>query len=810
MLNILVFLLLLILSILFFFPVFFQGETFYAFDCLLQYLPWASFTPDFQAHNTLITDPVNVFYPIHFHYQRSIESGLFPLWNASNFCGLPFLSYSSPLLYFFYSIFPVSTAHDLLLFCHLLGAGIFTYLYLREIKLSILACLIGAISWMFNGYVMVWFEFENTPMTAMTLPAILFFIERYWKKRTKSAFIGLICVLSLSICASYAHLLMYQMIFIGIYLLYKWGSALIKDKEIWKQSYKVMLCSIIAIIISFVISANFFTGHIMLYKDNQREEFSYKELFEKTGQLPSKYLSTLLFPDLFGNPVLKRCFTPRSTGSQVYNNYNELCIYSGIISLFLALACIPWIGKKKYISFFVISALLSITMAMGSILYYPLARFVPGLSMSTPTRILYLFGFSISILAACGAHLIQKNTKEHNFTIIFSWSLLIITAIGTALFVQTEHGIRWLAEPLLKSNTWNLVLNHLQPYFEISSHIILKQVLMICAAALILITILYSKKEYHKNLLLFMAILALSYDLISFGQYYNTSSPKSLEFPSTKAIHFLQNDDSKYRIISFGNFLHNSLAQFEIEDIGGYSSFYPRRYGEFLHLSQKGQGAPHEKLSRWTSFNSFGSPLLDLINTKYILVPASAESKSKKLKLVYDGEIKIYQNLQAFPRIFTVPQYHLVRNSKDAYKILAEFSRQDFLNKVIIESSTPLAFIENKQKQVDAEINILNYNSNEIKLEISSDSNCFLVISDNYHPAWKAEIDGRPIDIFRANYIMRAIQVTNGKHEISLKFKPKLLITGLIVTAVGWSVLFIAIFSVIISLFPRKAWKRAV
>jgi len=798
-----------ILSLAFFFPVIFQGKTFYAFDCLFHYLPWSSFSsPDFRAYNTLITDPIHafyfsLFYPAHHHYQSSVADGTLYLWFGLNFCGVPFTFYSYPFLYFFYTLFPLTTAHDLLLFFHLMGTGIFTYLYLREIGLKPLSSLVGSIAWMFNGYVAVWFEFEHLPMMAVTISAALYFIEVWWKKRSALSFIFLTGSIALSICVSLAHILVYQLIFIGIYLLYRCISAKVENRSAWKHSFKPLWGAIFAILLSFAVSANFFTTHLMIYKDNQRKPIPYSDLFNETGQVMPKYLTTLLFPDFFGSPAMGISFIPKAHPHQAYNNYNELCLYPGIMTLFLALVCLPYLGKKQYLSLFMITAMSSLTMAMGSILYYPLAKFVPGLNLSTPTRILYLFGFSISILAAMGADILQNEENKPKTLIIVLWGLLLILALMIVSFIRTEAGIKWAADWRIQQSNWKYYSELIQSHLDISSVVILKPMLIIFSAFLILSAMLYSPSKAQKTLLLRISIVLLSYDLISFGQFYNTASPRNMEYPSTPAIRFLQKDKSKFRIITFGNFLQHSFVPFGIEDLSGYGSFYPRRYGEFLHLSQKGPGVPFpDQFSRWITFSKFGSPLLDLVNTKYVLVPPSTDLKSEQLRLVYKGEINIYENISAFPRIFFVPKYHLADNEQDAYHILGKFSRQDFLHTVILESPPPSGFTaDNNDSGSESKIKLTAYTPNRIESEIESNINGFMVIGDNFHSGWEATVDGKQTDILRANYIMRAIPVTKGKHTVVLTFRPKLLIAGMLITAAGWIILFAAI---LVCLFRKK------
>jgi hypothetical protein len=799
-----------LLTIIFFWPVLFQGKTFYALDTLLQYLPWSSSAPNFRAHNPLITDPVNLGLPFHYFIKNSIGQKALPLWNGLNLCGNPLSAgglsqYSSPIA-LFYLLFPLSIAHDLLLWFLLVGSGLFMFCYLKKIDLNIYPALIGSISWMFNGYIMVWFEFEITAILSFSLSASMYFIECWLKSKTKFHFLCFVCAMAFAIGSGFPHILIYQFLFLGIYILYRYFQLKREDNIFRKIGKKDWLYLGAAALAGICISATFFISHLSLFDDLQRQAFSFTELFQKTGQLPVKYLTTLIFPDFFGSPPGNICFTPRVLGTQSYNNYNELCIYAGILPLMLALCCLPYCLKRKHILFFTFTAIIPLTMAMGSVLYYPMAKYIPGLNLSTPTRILYIFGFSISVLAAIGADILTTD-KEQKKGPIFTLCLIVVAITATiAFFVQTETGIKWAtSSSFINWTNANQVYTILGQHFDFSSGIILKPILIVLLSFLLLSLILFAKKEFSKTILMFFCVILLSYDLLSFGLFYNTASPRSLEYPATDAIRFLQKDRSEFRIISFGNFMHNSFAPFMISDIGGYSPFYPKRYGEFLHLSQYGKGVPFpDNFSRWVSFQKFGSPLIDLINTKYLLMPASYNVEMPKLNLVYDNEIKIYENNDAFPRAFFVPEYQFCRTQKEAYETLAAYTIEDFRKKVILESLPPMQFrLNNKpfEHETSATIDMISYKPDKIEMQVSADRKGFLIISDNYHPAWQAKVDGIETEVLRANYIMRAIPITAGNHKVSLIFCPKLLKAGLVITAIGWIILIILMIS---SVHKRK------
>jgi len=804
-------LLLFALALLFFSPVILQGRTFFAFDTLLTYLPWSSEAPNFRPNNTLITDPVNMHYLWHRFIQNCIEQKTLPLWDGANFSGYPFSTgytpHTNPIVFLFFLIFPLSIAHDLVLWFHLFSTGLFMYLYLKQLNLKTYSALVGAVTWMFNGYVMVFFEIESVPIMAFSLPAALLFIERWLKTGTTLDCLCFTGAVAIAISSGHTHLIILQLLFVSIYFIYRYGLARLKISVMKKHYRQDLYCLGLTILLGGLLSANFITSHISFLEDPQRSSMSFDELYYKTGKLPPKYLTTMIFPDFFGNPASRITFTPRMKNAQPYNNYSELCIYTGVLTLFLVSVCMPYFRKRGLICFYTISAILALTMAMGSLLYYPLARLIPGLNFSSPTRILFVFGFCMSVLAATGADILTSIEDKKKTLILAIWIWLLFITVAVSILVQTEAGMKWATSSI----TWKVsdrLAFLLQNHFFFTSPIILKPLLLVVISFLTLSFALFSGRKSSQTVFFFLGLLILSYDLASFGLKYNTASPRELEYPKTDAIRFLKADKSKFRIISFGNFLHNSFAAYNIADVGGYHSFYPKRYGQFLHLSQYGPDAPlPDRFHRWTDFQAFGSPLLDLINIKYILLPPTFTVQTPQLKLVYDNEIKIYENKNAFPRIFFVPSYEYLSNPKAAYKKLGSYTLENFKTKVILESRPPAKFdkpTHTNSSQKRARIDLVAYKPNNIDISIATDQPGFLVMSDNYHPGWQAQIDGEKADILRANYIMRAIPVTKGSHRVKLSFKPGVLMAGMFITSFAWIALAILI---IRSVLKKQAGK---
>jgi hypothetical protein len=639
----------------------------------------------------------------------------------------------------------------------------------------------------------------------------LLFLERFYQRQTTLNFLGTAGAVALGISVSYAHLVLLQMLFVCAYIAGLFFRRLRFNGEVLRNNGRFMIAVLAALAIGTIISTNFFTSHYLLKQQGQRTPYRFEELYKKTGKVGFHHLTTLVFPDFFGNPAKKIFMAGRPPGVRPYNNYNELCIYAGVFSIFLVLGLIPDIKKRKGAPFFLAAALICLAMAMGSWLYYPLWRFVPGLNLSTPTRILYLFGFSVSMLAAMGADIVLAADMRRKFLTGTIWATGLAAALGLAVFVQTDAGIRWAAT-VEGGRLPHDAIQVIRPYFAIGYPTILTPLLMTGLTVFLLVLALASRSRRRRNGLLFFGALLLVCDLLPFGRIYNTASPKVMEFPKTPGIEFLEKQPGKFRIMGIKPIMPHSFVAFGIEDIGGYGSFYPKRYGEYLYLARYGPKAPMpKKFSRWIFFDPHISPLIDLINTRFYLTPRRVKLKNPQLKLVYKGGMNIYENQKAFPRAFFVPGFQIAGSKEEAYKMMGQFSHEDFTKTVILES-TPPEF----PNEIDLGLGeivasdsgsceISFYSMNRIELEVVAPSAGFLVVGDNYSPGWRATVDREPAKVLRANYIMRAVPLSAGRHKVILEYRPWLLIAGLVMTWIGWSAFLVAV--VVAIWFDRKRRK---
>ncbi len=69
-------------------------------------------------------------------------------------------------------------------------------------------------------------------------------------------------------------------------------------------------------------------------------------------------------------------------------------------------------------------------------------------------------------------------------------------------------------------------------------------------------------------------------------------------------------------------------------------------------------------------------------------------------------------------------------------------------------------------------INLLEYNNNNFKLDVTTNQDGILVTSETWYPGWNVFIDGKKQDILQVNYCFKGVMVSEGTHIIEFKYEP--------------------------------------
>lgn len=175
------------------------------------------------------------------------------------------------------------------------------------------------------------------------------------------------------------------------------------------------------------------------------------------------------------------------------------------------------------------------------------------------------------------------------------------------------------------------------------------------------------------------------------------------------------------------------------------------------------------------------------------------------LKLIYDGENKIYENLGALPRAWLVHQVTQVKPGDiEAIKNILSSDSFDPAKEAVVETEN--ISLENQDSISSVEslvdrVNIGVYSAERVELEVQAAKPGLLVLSDVMYPGWEVYVDGIERPVLATDLIMRGVYLTEGEHQVTFVYNPTMFIRGLYIAGVCMMILFAA---VIVKWFVRS------
>ncbi|EKD64456.1 MAG: hypothetical protein ACD_50C00382G0001, partial [uncultured bacterium] len=590
-----------------------------------------------------------------------------------------------------------------------------------------------------------WQTWGTVVATAMWFPLILLSIRKLFEKINPTWFLILVFAASQTILSGHVQTAIYIFFASFLYLLFR----VLKTKS-YKPSALVLGSIFLAILISApqILPALEFSplsarGIDQGYSPGRTDWF-----------LPPQNLIQLVVPDFFGNPA-------------TYNywgiwNYAEFVSFAGIIPLSLALlSLIDFVRKRNETIFFVLLATVTLLFALPNpISKLPYVLNIPIIASMQPSRIILLLVFATVTLSAFGFEIFLQKIYSKKLL----WLSLLILAVLSILLISTR------------------IQKDLYPAKDMidASYVAFRNLLFPIIITSFLLVIVFLKILSVSKPFIVIAVFAFTFvDLFRFYHKFTPFSKLSWIYPATSITRYLAEQEKPFRVLSQDRrIMHPNISSvYGIESADGYDPLFLKDYASLVTSWQTGKIISPGSFNRIVTPQKYDSPITNLLNVKYILTFDELSQPGFK-KILEEGETKVYQNENVLPRAFFVNEVIKVANRDQELERLLD--KNFNLKTQAVASSFEFA-----SQSFSAQIILEKYTDQSLEMTTISDNDAPLILSNVFYPGWKAFIDGQETEIKRANFILQALIVPQGKHAVEFKFKPKSFYNGLYLSMIA-------------------------
>lgn len=773
------------ITIVFFWMTFFKDLIPFPGDFLLsQYSPFKNssyfgYVAGSIPHKAQYFDVVRELYPWKTLVINQLKGGHIPLWNPYNFSGAPLMAnYQSQVWYplsLFYIIFPQPIAWTILIVLQVLLGMIFMYLFAHTIGLTRYASILAAILFNVSSFSTVWLEFNTIWHTVLWIPLILFLFEkrlkapmRYWQPLFVFAIFS-------SLTAGHPQDFINSLLFINIYIA---ARLIFMPGKTGKIKLSIGGELLRLIVIAMLIGAVQILPTIQLFLVSSRVphdvSFVLQNMLIQMWQLPITFIA-----DFFGNPAT-RTYVLEDT-------YINKTLSIGTVGFLLTIISF-WTNKTYHFKFFAGVAAVLLILSTNNPVSHIFYQFpIPLLSTGTPTRNLFIYIFCISILAAIGYDSLKKNQSIKK-------PLLLMGLILTGILVF------YIANPTLLYPFAQITLSAMKKSFVIAT------VLAIATAG----NIIVSKKFPFVRI---GVIILVTIELFWGFTKFNTFVPRSYIFPPSDLFTYLQENAGINRFWGYGTarIEANFATQYGVYSPDGTDPLNLNWYNRFLQSSTGGNIA--QTFSRVTRSDAQIAPgygikdlpdnpyrlrVMDALGVRFVL-DRSENPKDKNTfsqdrfkEIWHQNDWTIYENLLAAPR-------YMLTNTVKYYQTDEEFERlffdPAFDPRTMITLPTRHNALALRREAASKKIELAQYEPNEVRFRITTDTPQFLFLSDTYDHGWKSFIDDIPVETLEANYAFRAVYIPEGTHRVYMKYLPDELLGGAILSIIGLMLLATTIYT---------------
>lgn len=291
----------------------------------------------------------------------------------------------------------------------------------------------------------------------------------------------------------------------------------------------------------------------------------------------------------------------------------------------------------------------------------------------------------------------------------------------------------------------------------------------------------------------------------------NYASPAVLSFAEQH-----RHAQEPFRVASF-QMVPSHMHAYGLETVGGYVTMYSIRYKEIWERIIAPYGARYpDKLSGFVGWGNrislindeprervqfrenYNLNLLSLANMKFIFSrdeliddalvqvqgsdrPWNSRDQVEKIKfnvlanLTGLKSLYVYENLDVVPRFRFVSEVRVLPTDDQVLEALALSTSDEIKRAALMHVADAKGLPSDSRKFSEGRVSVALYESDRIVLEVEVDGAGFLAVSNEFHPAWRASVDGEPASILRTDHAFWGVPVPAGAQRVVFTYEPPLL-----------------------------------
>ncbi len=726
-------------------------------------------------------DAITQFYPWYSYLGERLREFGIPSWNPSQFSGAPFASdpqsgwsYLPAMVLF--TVFPIGIAVPLFIVFHLALAGYSIYWLARVLRIAPLGALTAGAAYMLSGP--IFSRSVCCPAQVQVgawVPLLLVGIELALQQPILRRRVPWIIVSALAMSQILASWLgqgsYYALMLVGGFLAWRSLVQPARPNIPWRERFYDLF------------STSFLFGALAAG-------------FNAMGLLPRleyNRLSNVAGGSYDGLGDSASVTGGWQAGQTVFEHVTRNSYYPGGVAISLAIVAVILTRGRKLSVFFTIVVLGGFVLASSRRtplheLLFAILPIFESLHSHWPQRIALVVFPAVALLAGAAVDALP------------SWAgrwrqLLLIALIPIGITIAFAIGLRGAGDAL-----------PLVVIFSVAA--------VVCTLALLGWRRAQPLWPYLPGLLaglLILDLLAANSEMLAHGDYGGFHKfDISAYFAMTPGLQFLedQTGDDAGRYFGFDPSLRHSetdrpaLYRFQfpsdqvrqlgvnnlatahrMEDVQGYNPVQLQAYVDYMH-GINGEAQEYHDANIYPS--GLDSPLLDLLNARYIVVPAEIPEGRADLQAAVDRFPTVYQddNVRILERDSAAPQAWIVHEARSAQAAVArelvENGSIDPYEVALIDRHSDLD--GTAPSDGTDTVTVLESEPEIMRYQVSTSAPGMLVTSEVAYPAWKAYIDGEPIEIATAFGLLRAVAIPAGNHEVEFRFESPNEVWGMALT----------------------------